>query len=461
MKYNNNIKNQSPAYRLNRPLSFQTTLAVLAFLLLPQFHVTVVAQEESEQLLNPELEMKIIRSLNKEDRQANRQVFLLKNTEGQNGGEDVSGEWLIFTTMFMNSTTGEGIMYVKLEQDGEEISGINGQLKHPFDPPATIRTIDDRTTRGVIKGKWYPGRRTNMMVFERQGTSTNPNMPANQTWAIFTAMIAADGRTAVGQIVNHGGYYGTMLIVKREALADYQHLLTEEGQQAEDAKRLKGIEQMEAGIEADRLLFAVNYWWKLDKDKDGSVSYEEFPHPDWHRANLDGDEFLTWREELTDIAMRRVSRQGGYREKYATSSKKEWSSWHDWGSERPDFEWLFPFIDRNRHGKISASEYTAFEDQVKTYIEKSWPNRNEWGQTGLEVLRGGSSGPVKTSWDSLEEWKQYKGPKMAWVFSFVDKNDDGKIDNGEHQAFEDYKEKHADWKNRARKKLGMEAPQDN
>jgi len=347
MKSNNNMTDQSPAIRLNRPLSFLTIWAVVAFLLFPPFNVAVLAQEESEQFLDPELEMTIIRYLNQEDRLANRQAFLPKNTEGQNGGEDVSGEWVCFTTMFLNAPTGKGIMYVKLEQDGDVISGINGQLKHPFDPPSTIRPVAERTTRGLIKGKWYKRQRTHMMVLERQAVPDEVNTAA-RTWAIFTAVIAADGRTATGQLVNGGGYYGTMLMVKREALADYQHLLKEEGRQAEDAKRLIGIEQLEAGIEAERLLFAVSYWWKLDKDKDGSVSYEEFPHPDWHRANLNGDEFLTWKEELTDIAMRRVSRQGGYQEKYAASSKKEWSSWHEWGSDRPDFEWLFPFIDRDR-----------------------------------------------------------------------------------------------------------------
>ena len=129
-------------------------------------------------------------------------------------------------------------MYVKLEQDGDVISGINGQLKHPFDPPSTIRAISDRTLRGLIKGKWYPGSRTNMIVFERQaGTSERGSAPA-RTWAIFTALIAADGRSAVGKIVNHGGYYGTFFMIKREALKDYLPLLEEEGRKAYEAKRL-------------------------------------------------------------------------------------------------------------------------------------------------------------------------------------------------------------------------------
>jgi len=326
-----------------------------------------------------ELEMAIIKYLNLEDRIANRQAVLPKRTEGQDGGDDVSGEWVCFTTMFLNAPTGKGILYLKLKQDGEAITGINGQLKHPFDPPPTIRPITERTLRGNITGKWYKGSLHHMMVLERQA--------GTRTWAIFTAVIAGDGRTATGQLVNQGGNYGTMLMVKREALADYQHLLTEEGRQSAQAQRLKGIEQLEAGIEPERLQNAINYWWKLDKNKDGYVSYEEFPHPDWHRANLNNDEFLSWEEELIDIAMRRVA-QLDYQAKYATSPKKEWSSWHEWANDRSDFEWLFPFIDRDQDGKISADEYKAFEAQAKRYLDKSWPKTNELGQTGQDIVNG-------------------------------------------------------------------------
>jgi hypothetical protein len=49
---------------------------------------------------------------------------------------------------------------------------------------------------------------------------------------------------------------------------------------------------------------------------------------------------------------------------------------------------------------------------------------------------------------------------MAWVYPFMDKDKDGKISSEEHQAFEDYKNKHSDWQDLARKKLGMESQQD-
>ncbi|MCK4746692.1 MAG: hypothetical protein KAT15_06645, partial [Bacteroidales bacterium] len=329
--------------------------------------------------MDPELEMEIIRYLNKEDRLLNRQSVWPRQTETQKGGDDVSGEWVLFTTMFMNATTGKGLMYVKLEQDGDVISRINGQLRHPFDPPSTIRAISDRTLKGLIIGKWYPGNRTNLMVFERQAGSTDSGNAPARTWAIFTAMIAADGKSAAGQIVNGGSHYGTFLMIKREALKDYLPLLKEEGRQAYEAKRLIGIQQLEAAHSTEQLHFSVKFWWEFDKNKDSYLSYEEFPHPDWHRANLDGDEFLSWAEELTDVSLRRLAKEGKYMASYSTSSTREWSSRSEWGCDRPGFDWLFPFIDRNRDRKISSSEYTAFKDQVKTFLDGTVPHRNEWG----------------------------------------------------------------------------------
>ena len=70
----------------------------------------------------------------------------------------------------------------------------------------------------------------------------------------------------------------------------------------------------------------------------------------------------------------------------ALPSPENGSSWHEWASERSDFEWLFPFIDRDHDGKISADEYKAFEAQAKRYLDKSWPKTNELGQTGQDIV---------------------------------------------------------------------------
>ena len=45
---------------------------------------------------------------------------------------------------------------------------------------------------------------------------------------------------------------------------------------------------------------------------------------------------------------------------------------------------------------------------------------------------------------------------MKWIFPFIDKNSDGKIDSDEYQAIQEYKKKHRrDWMDRARKELGL------
>ena len=53
-----------------------------------------------------------------------------------------------------------------------------------------------------------------------------------------------DGRTARGTLVNRGGNYGLMFMVRREFLGDFKHLLTEEGRQAEAQRRWIGIENL-------------------------------------------------------------------------------------------------------------------------------------------------------------------------------------------------------------------------
>jgi hypothetical protein len=47
---------------------------------------------------------------------------------------------------------------------------------------------------------------------------------------------------------------------------------------------------------------------------------------------------------------------------------------------------------------------------------------------------------------------------VKWVFPFIDRNGDGKIDSDEYQALQEYKKKHRDWQDRARKELGATTP---
>jgi hypothetical protein len=151
------------------------------------------AQDATEkQRLSPETEMAIMHEMNKEDRLATRQAVLPKPREGVAWADDVSGEWICFTTMLLNGPTGMGIMQINLEHDGEQLVGEGGQLKHPYDLPSTIRPIGAWAQLTPFVGQFikHTPKRHNIVIFERQS--------AAGSWAIFTATISGDGRTAHG-----------------------------------------------------------------------------------------------------------------------------------------------------------------------------------------------------------------------------------------------------------------------
>ena len=45
----------------------------------------------------------------------------------------------------------------------------------------------------------------------------------------------------------------------------------------------------------------------------------------------------------------------------------EWASQQEWSDAKPSWEWLFPFIDTNKDGKIALTEHTAFQDYKKRH----------------------------------------------------------------------------------------------
>ncbi len=556
---------------------------------------SVPSAEKPGQPLSPETEMAIMRVMNHENRIQTLQTVPVKMTDNELAGH-FSGTWLCFTTMRLNGQLGRGIMQMNLKQEGDELTGDGGQLKHPFDPPSTIRPIGTRSAAvsdfiGQFK-KATKGRH-NMVVIERQKVN-------GPTWATFTAVMAGDGRTARGTLVNQGGNYGLMFMVRREFLSDFEHLLTEEGRRAEARHRWLGIEKLEAVLDVETMDKARIKWWRADRNKDGKLQYaefphpdwkranrnnddvvdwaeevsdrvlknlaeegdylaahgaasqkewpsiyawgvahsgfeqifhfidwerdgkitsaeytafeeqlhtyndshvvqmeaafseeklararemwaaldknhdnvwqyDEFPHPDWKRANRDGDDGLSWKEELADQTFRAQSRT--YPKKYGSTSQKEWATQEAWNNDRPDFKQLFAFIDWDQDGVITAAEYKVFDVQIKSYTDGSWPRTNEQGETGMEVFKRLAAQPPKTgraqkvgqsrktSWNSQEEWNRDK-PTVKWIFPFIDKNSDGKIDSDEYQAIQEYKKKHADWMDRARKEIGLPAPKD-
>ncbi|MBA4015595.1 MAG: protein-xanthan lyase [Pirellula sp.] len=55
-------------------------------------------------------------------------------------------------------------------------------------------------------------------------------------------------------------------------------------------------------------------------------------------------------------------------------------------------------------------------------------------------------------WSSQAEWNESK-PGWEWLFSFIDKDKDGKISTTEHGEFQKYKQGHPDWQKRIRSEL--------
>jgi len=195
-----------------------------------------VEAERNRETPASDLEMAIIKCLNKENRIANIQKNLVKPAKGVDGGDDVSGEWVCFTTMSQHGRPGNGVMYIQLEQNGNQLKGTLQQLKGPDKRPP--KPINKDSVDATLVGELIKDEIHNMMILHRQNTR-------NSFKAIFSATINGDGRTAIGQLVNRGGNYGTMLMVKRDALMDYKHLLTDADQQPIEVKAPKGINELE------------------------------------------------------------------------------------------------------------------------------------------------------------------------------------------------------------------------
>ena len=39
----------------------------------------------------------------------------------------------------------------------------------------------------------------------------------------------------------------------------------------------------------------------------------------------------------------------------------EWNSPEEWNQDKPGYEWVFPVIDKDKDGKVSAAEYKEFQ----------------------------------------------------------------------------------------------------
>ena len=154
--------------------------------------------------------------------------------------------------------------------------------------------------------------------------------------------------------------------------------------------------QMETAFSEEKLAKAREMWAALDKNHDNVWQYDEFPHPDWKRANRDGDDGLSWKEELADQMFRSHNR-APIRNNTAPRHKRNGPLSKPGIRIGPTIEPLFAFIDWDNDGKITEAEYEVFDVQIKSYTDGSYPKTNEQGEGGMEVFKRLSAQPPVAS----------------------------------------------------------------
>jgi hypothetical protein len=63
--------------------------------------------------------------------------------------------------------------------------------------------------------------------------------------------------------------------------------------------------------------------------------------------------------DALDQTLERV--QGSLKGQKHSGGSVRWKSQDDWNSDKKGWEWLFPHIDTDTDGQISADEYRAFQ----------------------------------------------------------------------------------------------------
>ena len=165
----------------------------------------------------------------------NVQLMPANTPKDDEQADDVTGEWLIFTTM----THGQGMHKLTLKQQEDKITGTLEQLiygPYPWINAGALERIplaDSGKVKGNFTGLFMKSQsRHNLFYLHR----TNPQGTFE---AIFSATVSVDGQTAIGTLVNTSGMHGMMLMVRRKALSRYKHLLDSDSTQQTKLTRTK------------------------------------------------------------------------------------------------------------------------------------------------------------------------------------------------------------------------------
>ena len=272
--------------------------------------------EQPLESLSPEVELAIMKKLHTYDKIMNIQE-MPRNARKDKQADDVSGEWIIFVTM----ANGQGMHKLTLKQEGKNLSGSHESLiygPYPWIDSGVLDRIppaDGGELKASFSGTFFKTSSNHNLFYLHRKNLSDRRGKDGPFEAIFTATLSADGQTAIGQLVNSGGQYGTMLMVRRKALSRYKHLLESDTARKTELAGTKkpgeagiddipqGVEALEAALNEERMAQAVEMFERLDKNKDGKITDKEVPpaqfqKPVWIRANVNGDMILSWEEEL-------------------------------------------------------------------------------------------------------------------------------------------------------------------
>jgi hypothetical protein len=266
--------------------------------------------EQPLESLSPEVELAILKKLHAYDKIMNIQE-MPRNARPDKQADDVTGEWIIFTTM----PKGQGMHKLTLKQEGKDLSGSHEALiygPYPWIDSGVLDQIppaDEGKLKASFTGSFLKtSAKHNLFYLHRKNH-------AGSFEAIFTATLSVDGQTAIGQLVNTGGMHGTMLMVRRKALSRYKHLLESDTVLKTEPLGTKKIREsgvgdipqvvkaLEEALNEERMAQAVEMFNRLDKNKDGKITDKEVPPEQfqkkaWIQANVNGDMILSWEEEL-------------------------------------------------------------------------------------------------------------------------------------------------------------------
>ena len=117
----------------------------------------------------------------------------------------------------------------------------------------------------------------------------------------------------------------------------------------------------------------------------------------------------------------------------------------------PGFK-IIRFVSQVRKLKLKFDRLRIIrDDQAKvTEIEIEAPKK-EIKESKTKVKAKGKTG--KNTWASQAQWNKER-PGLEWVFTFMDKNGDDKVDSSEYKALQEFKKKHGKkWQTQARKEI--------